>query len=114
MTLSGFSFHPDLTILENFLLPDRYDAFQLAYGPLASLESGATMRRAYCDDDAGFADLQSPGAMNYADVRNIEPLARLASQTPHFAQGHRRVGFVNQVERSPSLRPFARITVQRH
>src|SRR6266568_5954704 len=108
-----FAFDPNLAIFKNFFLPNRNGAFQFANGPLAGFKGSTSVRSADGDNDAGLADLQAAGAMNDADVGDVESLVSLCSQSFHLTQSHRLVSFVNEMQRAAALRPFARVTIQR-
>src|SRR6266699_1271743 len=110
----AFALDPNLTVFKDFFLPNRHGAFQFADGPFTGFEGRAAVRRADRDHDAGLANLQTTSAMHDSQVRNLELLVRLLTQTPHLAERHWRVGFVNQIKRAPPARPFARIAVERH
>src|SRR6188474_2636835 len=66
------------------------------------------------DHDARLTNLQASGAMYDPNVRDLKTLVRVAAQPLHLRQRHRIVSFINQVERFPSRRPFARITIERN
>src|SRR2546430_2140774 len=95
----AFAFNPNLAVGENFFLPNRNGAFQFANGPLAGFKGSTSVRSADGDNDAGFADLQAAGAMNDADVGDVESLVSLCSQSFHLTQSHQLVSFVNEMER---------------
>src|SRR6185295_10744757 len=107
----AFTFHPNLAVCENLFLPNRHGAFEFADGPLAGLERGAAVRRADGDDDAGLADFGATSAMDDADVRDLETLVGLASESFELAERHWRVSFVDQMKGAASARPLARVTV---
>src|SRR6266446_5768329 len=92
----SLAFDPNLAVGENFFLPNRHGAFQFANRPLASFESGSPVRSADGDNDAGFADFQAAGAMDDADMGDVESLVSLFAQSFHLAQSHRLVCFVNE------------------
>ena len=56
-------------------------------------------------------DLVQSNALRLGEV---EFLVCLCTQFFHFAQSHRRISFVNQVERAAAFGPFARITIESH
>ena len=43
--------------------------------------------------------------MHDADVRDVELFVRLPAQAFEFAESHRRVGFIDEVECAPPFRP---------
>src|SRR5215218_4686306 len=95
----AFALDPDLAAFVELFLPNWHTALQLADRPLARLEGGAAVRRADGDTDAGLPDFEPARAVDDAQMRHLEPLARLAPQPPHLGQGHRRVRLVDKVER---------------
>src|SRR5207253_4841954 len=105
----SFAFDPDLAVLEELLLPDGDCALEFAYGPLARLEGRAPVRGAHGDYDGGLAYLCASGAVDYPDMLYTETRVSLRAEPSHLCQGHRRVGFVDEVERSTPSRPLARI-----
>src|SRR5438094_10560779 len=109
----SLAFNPHFAVLENFFLPNRNGAFQFADGPFAGFKGSTSVRSADGDNDAGFADLQAAGAMDDADMCDVESLVSLFAESFHLAQSHRFVGFVNELECEAALRPFARVTIQR-
>src|SRR5436853_4177574 len=109
-----FAFDPNLAVCENCFLPNRNGALQFANCPLAGFKISTSVWGADGDNDAGVADFQAAGAMNDADVGDVESLVSLFTQSFHLAQGHRLVGFVNEVERAAAAGPFARIAIERH
>ena len=70
------------------------------------------MRRTDADHDACLANFQTARAMHDAEVGDVEFFVCLCTQFFHFAQSHRRISFVNQVERAAAFGPFARITIE--
>src|SRR6185436_19639336 len=92
--------NPFFTIFVNFLLPDGNGPFELFDGPLTGLEGCSAMRCAGGDDDACFANLETPGAMHDAEVRDFELLVSFGAEAFHFTHGHLVVRFVNEIKRS--------------
>src|SRR2546428_13448554 len=109
----SLAFDPNLAVCENFFLPNRHGAFEFADGPFAGFKCSSAVRSADGDNGAGLADFQAAGAMNDADVGDVESLVSLFAEALHLAQSHRLVGFVNEIERAAAFRPFARVTIQR-
>src|SRR2546429_41644 len=112
-TAAAFALNPNLPILKHFFLPNRNGAFQFANCPLAGFKGSTSVRSADGDNDAGLADFQTAGAMNDADVGDVESLVSLPAQSFHLAQSHRLVGFVNEIECAAATCPFARIAIER-
>src|SRR2546426_1474969 len=110
----AFAFDPDLAIFEDFFFPDGNYLLQFANGPLAGFEGRVAVRSADGDDHAGLSYFQTSSAMNNADVRDLKALMRFMSQPLQLAQGHGRVGFIDQIKCSAPARPLARVTVERN
>src|SRR2546425_9150765 len=104
---SVFAFDPNLAVCENFFLPNRNRAFQFANCPLAGFKRGAAVWGADRDNDAGLADFQAAGAMNDANVGDVESLVSLCSQSFHLAQSHRLLRFLKEIKRTTAPGPFA-------
>ena len=105
--------YPLFSVFEHFLLPDRHGAFEFFDGPFTGLKGGLAVWRADGDHDTGFTDIQSPGAVHDPDVGNLESLVSFSAEALHLSQRHRVIRFINQVQRSFSLGPFARVAIQR-
>src|SRR5439155_17671506 len=87
--------HPDLAVLEVFLLPHRYRLLQRVDGEVARLEGLAAMGRRDGDHHARLADLEPPHAMHERQPRDVRPPdAHRRRDLPHLGLGHRRVGLV--------------------
>src|SRR3954470_6547910 len=109
-----FTLDPDLAVFKDFLFPNRHRAFEFADGPFAGFKGGPTMRGADANYYAGLANLQTAGAVDDTNVRDLKFLTRLRAQLFHLGNGHRRIRFVDQVKRATALGPLASITVQSH
>src|ERR1043165_535307 len=64
--------YPFSAVCVDFFFPDGNGAFEFADGPFAGFERRLPMRRADGDYDASLADLEFAGAMDDADVRDVE------------------------------------------
>src|ERR671939_2153091 len=109
----SFAFDPHFAVLVKLFLPDRDASLEFKNGPLAGLEGGAAVWGADADDDAGFAYLKATRSMNDPDVGDLEADVSFAAQSLHLAQGHRRVGFVDEVKSLATARPFTHVAVER-
>src|SRR5581483_7261062 len=110
--LLAFPFHPHLAVGKDFLFPNRHGAFVFANGPFASFEGAASVRRADADHHARLADFQAAGAVDDANMIDVEFRVSLLAYLSHLAQGHRFVSLVNQVERAAAFGPFARVAIE--
>ena len=85
-----FSFHPNLAVFKEFLLPNRHRAFQLTNGPLAGCKCCPPMRSADRDYNAGLANFQPARPVHDPDVAN-DPRGDRAALDVRGTEAHRDV-----------------------
>src|ERR1700741_974910 len=72
------------------------------------------MRCADRDDDARFANLETPSTMNDADLCNLKARMSFPFESLEFLERHRSVGLVDQIQSPPPACPFARVAIKRN
>src|SRR5262245_20579009 len=88
--LAALKTHPDLAVLEVFLLPDRYDALERVDCVAARLERVAAVRGGDGDEDARLADLEPADAVEHRHPLHARPpRAQALADLAHLHLGHR-------------------------
>src|ERR1700733_3005418 len=109
-----FAFSPDCSAGKKFLLPDWYSPLQSVNRIAARIERNASVCRTDRNPYAGFANLETSEPVDNGYAMDGKFVSDLRADLAHFAQRHRFVSFILQVQRAVSLKIVAHKAVENH
>src|SRR5581483_7273418 len=103
---------PNSAIREILFFPDRNRLFKRIDDPTTRVKSWPPVRRSDHDADAGFANFETPEAVNYGDIANAVGRDGLLGKSLELFQGHFFVGLVVEIEGSATASIVAHHTIK--